>query len=1114
MTYNNCRKSDLVVFARAIVALTCALSWWSPTTAMSAGSRIAIAPVDTSVPAGTPTIPWVAAGDDGWRGGQALFEVADAADPGLWAKGWMAVTAENILIRVVAHHDAQLSSGGGHDLCNGDGVQFAIDPLGLGADQPPPIDVQKELDKRFGKNPAVQAVPGPDGKTTPQARAAAARLADDIRNARKEMEKENKVIADGTVVYMRAEDQDFCVGTAGANFAPQAYCYYTGHGKQGSLKNVSVRVARDKAAQLTTYDVAVPWSQFGLAPGLAPILKIAFQINNTNGKSRPQKRLYWGGGVGGRFVPWKFRTVALGEPPAGTQLCSLTPVKQCVSAADDYVEALAAVGGAAGSLLAELGGVRKSFAIPHKSGLQRYTVRAYPGALRGSMDFKARLVNDTGRTAAEAAFRVFDDSSANWYAFAPKNDIGPSVIGMEDWMDAPAGKHGFIRIKGNGMVFEDGTPVKFWGVGNTTNARDSDKPTARALAAWYRKWGVNCVRDGVLCGTGWIGIGDRNDTTKFNPVQLDHYDFSFSELKASGVYDNLICFWIDPLRRDDKDKVLAFAEAKNKASELENFAVDIQDLRIAAIVSLLNHKNPYTGLAYAQDPALACIEIRNEQDIFWYTVATAVNSCPTYVAKIRKDFCDWLRARYGGQEALVKAWGKRCLGVMPGCAKDEGLDRNSLHPVFNAWYFSTAGLASQEANFGARRRLLDTAEYLFETQNKYYARFAKAIRATGYRGILVGSNWQAGDGVSHMYNLLSDRLVGRIDRHNYFGGSAGWGMNVGVAEDNSSMLWQPGRELLSTGLQQLADRPFALSEWMCQAPNEWVAEGSPVIGFYGFGLQGWAAAFEGNNFAPRFEPAWGNWLNVQSPLSIGLYPAVTRSIFRGDVKQGSVIAARRFSLEALRRGKWDFDDVVTQDGDVKTISSSVPQEALAAGRVVLELVDKPKPSLIPDMTRQLEEKVVVSNTGQLEWHYPCREESYFTVNTDGSKGLVGFAPNKEFVLGDVRMQVDNKFAVLLLTALDKGKSLADTRSALITAVARARNTGMTYNESRSLTAVGTAPILLEPVLGSVAFGRKVAKVYLLDHDGKHTEQTAKLEGEKVIIDGASDKTMYYEAVFQ
>ena len=70
--------------------------------------------------------------------------------------------------------------------------------------------------------------------------------------------------------------------------------------------------------------------------------------------------------------------------------------------------------------------------------------------------------------------------------------------------------------------------------------------------------------------------------------------------------------------------------------------------------------------------------------------------------------------------------------------------------------------------------------FLHETQNKYYGRVEKAIRATGYKGVIIGSNWLAGDGISHYYNLLSDRLAGHVDRHNYWGGiwCTTWGQDT------------------------------------------------------------------------------------------------------------------------------------------------------------------------------------------------------------------------------------------------------------------------------------------------------------------------------------------------
>jgi hypothetical protein len=37
-------------------------------------------------------------------------------------------------------------------------------------------------------------------------------------------------------------------------------------------------------------------------------------------------------------------------------------------------------------------------------------------------------------------------------------------------------------------------------------------------------------------------------------------------------------------------------------------------------------------------------------------------------------------------------------------------------------------------------------------------------------------------------------------------------------------------------------------------------------------------------------------------------------------------------------------------------------------------------------------KIVKSNTGQLEWNYV--DKGYFTINTKGTQGIVGFLPGK------------------------------------------------------------------------------------------------------------------------
>ena len=61
----------------------------------------------------------------------------------------------------------------------------------------------------------------------------------------------------------------------------------------------------------------------------------------------------------------------------------------------------------------------------------------------------------------------------------------------------------------------------------------------------------------------------------------------------------------------------------------------------------------------------------------------------------------------------------------------------------------------------------------------------------------------------------------------------------------------------------------------------------------------------------------------------------------------------------------------------------------------------------------------------------------------------------------------------------------------------------------------TGPILLEPVRATVTFsGRSVAAVNVLDHDGRRTGRSLPVADGRFSIDGARDKTLYYEVQFR
>lgn len=683
---------------------------------------------------------------------------------------------------------------------------------------------------------------------------------------------------------------------------------------------------------------------------------------------------------------------------------------------------------------------------------------------------------------------------ADWFAYQPGRMKGPSVIGLDDWLEKPAGLHGGVRMVGDRFQFEDGTPVWFWGTNLSYRESAPDKAAAEETAARFARSGVNAVRLHKFTGTDWEGIGDPATAVRMDPAGLDRLDYFSRQLSARGLYYGWSHTFQFKVRPGDKARLSGFDElmrAGGNSYAVINWAEDVQDLMIEMVVNLLKHKNPYTGKTYAEDPALSFVELQNEDDIFFYTSDEAFRKFPTYAAQLEKRFAVWLKEKYGTQSRLASAWG--------GLKGGEGIEAGRVGIQANPWFMSSDFLPQQTG--GALRRLLDNAAFLHSVQNKFYERFTRAIRAAGYQGPVTGSPWQAPGQLPHYLNLKSDALVGFIDRHNYFGGHL-----------NDTMLGQPGSGYLASGLQQVAGRPFALSEWITVYPALYAAEGPFLVAAYGLGLQGWDASylFQSISGTPADSAGnlpWGVW-NGDAPVQLGQFPTLARMVLRGDVSEGPVVSVRRVSDENLATGTFDFQEVVTQSGDFKNFGGSVSQAVLARGRALVEFgsgpgASQPGPDPGPGLIR--------SQTGQLSWDPRAR---VVTVDTAGTQGFVGFAAGRTLSFADLSAEVSSPYASVVVTAAGRKETLADASSALISAVARNANRGM-----RVLTADGTTIVengqglVLEPVRLVLTFRRPVAQVQILDQDGRETGRVLPLQGGKVILDTGRDKTLYYRVVF-
>jgi hypothetical protein len=691
----------------------------------------------------------------------------------------------------------------------------------------------------------------------------------------------------------------------------------------------------------------------------------------------------------------------------------------------------------------------------------------------------------------DAWFRLVADTDA----FSDK-----SIIDLSGLLHKPAGQFGFLKREGQNLKFEKGDqPVKFWGVG--ANLHETATPEDMATRARYlAKHGVNMVRQHpVFAVLGPLKNG------QFDAKKFEQWDRWFAELKKNGIYMTWSVFYPLLITAEDgyEPELLAELEKSGElygTSGFVNFSRKLQDLEFKYVKALLEHVNPYTKLAYKDDPALAVLEIHNEDCIFWHGPLNPLqaNKQPQHAKLLRRMFCEWAKKKYADDAALQKAWGT-----------NESLAAGELK-IYGAWQFQN-NLPEVES----KARMGDYIRFLADTQREYYARQFKQWRdEAGYKAVTVTTAWQSGGPVAQAANLYSDSLGDMIDRHNYFGGGQGSHRIVVGKVANATHLSTPGGGILSSGMQQVEDQPFCMTEWTSSPPNQWKAEITPLFAFYGMGLQGWDVSYHFLNDGNRIGDGWPrlSWYASDTPHYMGQFPALALAIYKGHIKEAPLAAALRFKPDDLFTGEDALGQAFTASGgagaDQKvTKGTRVPNEVLAIGRVSVAFDGRASEKTEWAKYWDPATNVIRSMTDELVWDAGQRVVS---VRSPKTQAVIGFAGGKEFDLPGVKVKIATPFCSLIFTALDD-QPLADSKHILITAMARDQQSNTKYSEDGTqLLAIGGPPLLMEPVQVTITLkGKPPAEVNVVDVYGVPTDRKVKLDGASFNIDGTY-KTYYYE----
>lgn len=220
----------------------------------------------------------------------------------------------------------------------------------------------------------------------------------------------------------------------------------------------------------------------------------------------------------------------------------------------------------------------------------------------------------------------------------------------------PAGAGGWLAVQGEHFVDGKGTPVRLFGTNITAEANFPDEADAPRIARRLAQLGVNVVRLHFL-DNQWNPsdptsslIPASNDLAKdgLSAPALARLDRFIAALKAEGIWINLNLHVGRSYPGHDKT-------LPDKHKGVDNFMPDMIDgLKLYAKL-LLSHTNPHTGLSYKDDPAIAILEISNEDSLllqpWWITKA------PQNVREVlRGQFQEWLKQKYD-DKTLAAAWG-------------------------------------------------------------------------------------------------------------------------------------------------------------------------------------------------------------------------------------------------------------------------------------------------------------------------------------------------------------------------------------------------------------------------------------------------------------------------
>jgi hypothetical protein len=687
-------------------------------------------------------------------------------------------------------------------------------------------------------------------------------------------------------------------------------------------------------------------------------------------------------------------------------------------------------------------------------------------------------------------------ADADWFAFDPTGDKfqASSSIDLRFLNQKFAGEHGFIAAKeGQFIHSKSGEAVRFWAVnGPFAKTRDELQYEAKQLA----KYGVNLVR---MHGPMFDKRGE------VDPARIQRAFDVVETMKGEGVYTHLSIYfplWFDP--PTDLEWMPGY-DGKTHSFATLYFNAKFQEKYRSWWKAVLTTPNPTTGKKLIDEPALFGAELVNEDSFFFWTFND--KQIPdAQLKEIEKQFGDWLKTKYGSLEKTFAAWKDQ---KVPRDNPGEG--RIGFRPLWN--------IANERTP-----RDQDTAQFLTETQKRFYDESTKYLRELGFKGQITASNWVTASpevlGPLEKYTYTGGDF---IDRHGYFGchnegDSSDWSLRDGhFYVDRSALKFEneePGKpaSFVHPGMDIHYDnKPSMISETTWNRPNRHRGEAPIYLAVFG--------ALQSSDSIVHFAKDGVDWSvkpgyfmqpwTLTAPTQFGQFPAAALIYRRGLVKSGDVMADVKLAVDDLLKLQGTplpqdaaFDELRLKDvpsGLVVKPGQRIDPLIHYVGRTQVTFLPHGSKSRSSSVLKPLSKlidhqaKTVTSSTQELKLDWG---RGILTINAPSAQGASGdLAAAGEIKLAAITLSIPRDVAHALVVSVD-GQPLATSKKMLLQVMTEEKATGFRAEAAgerrHHITAIGQNPWLIRKLEGSVKLHRSDAaklKVTALDQFGQPTSKT-------------------------